>query len=64
MPTRSVIAVQRGEDDVCVAYGRDRGDTNIESRTMNLEKLLKWTWIEYFYIFDQNGNMIKKLLTS
>lgn len=44
------------QDDVCVAYGRDRGDTNIESRTMNLEKLLKWAWIEYFYVFDQNGD--------
>lgn len=43
------------QEDVTVAYGRDRGDTDVQSKMLNLEKMKEWGWIEYIYIFDKNN---------
>src|SRR5574344_1387346 len=40
------------QDDVVVAYARDRGDENQEFSKCTLEELKNWDWIEYIYIFD------------
>lgn len=44
--------------DVVVAYGRDRGEKNINSRMMNMKELKESieTDIDYVYIFDTNNN--------
>ena len=45
------------QDDVVVAYTRDRGD-NVEqthSKMQTLDQLKDWGWIEYIYIFDKNN---------
>jgi len=39
------------QDDVCVFYGRDRGETNQEAHPVTLENLADDPWIEYVYIF-------------
>ena len=44
--------------DVVVAYGRDRGEENQEARICSLQKLKKWDWIEYIYIFNDKGEWI------
>ena len=38
------------QDDVVVAYGRDRGETNIDARVGSLEDMCQG-WIEYAYVF-------------
>ena len=43
------------QDYVCVAYGRDRQETEQEARELTLKQMLKNTWIEYFYVFDKDG---------
>ena len=43
------------QEDVCVFYGRDRGETEIEARTVDLEKLDKDIFIEYIYIYGIDG---------
>jgi hypothetical protein len=44
------------QEDVCVAYGRDRGEEGQESKILSFEELTsEETWIEYVYIFDENG---------
>ena len=40
------------QDDVVVAYGRDRGETDQEASFCSLKELKKWGWIEYIYIFN------------
>lgn len=40
---------------VCVAYGRDRGESNVEAKVMSLKELFEETWIEYFYIFTKDN---------
>jgi hypothetical protein len=41
--------------DVCVAYGRDRGESNTQSKILTLKEMFNETWIEYFYIFTKDG---------
>ena len=43
------------QKDVVVAYGRDRGETNVDAKIVSLDKLFENTWIEYFYVFDTSG---------
>ena len=41
------------DKDVCVFYGRDRGEQETEPRYLTKEKLFDpKNWIEYVYIFD------------
>ena len=41
------------DKDVCVFYGRDRGEQETEPRYLTKEKLFDPTnWIEYVYVFD------------
>lgn len=48
------------QEDVVVAYGRDRGETGQEKSIKTLQGLKDWDWIEYIYIFD-NDNKWKYL---
>src|SRR5574344_320538 len=48
------------QEDVVVAYGRDRGETRQEKSIKTLQGLKDWDWIEYIYIFD-NDNKWKYL---
>ena len=43
------------QDKVCVAYGRDRGESNVEAKTLSLKEMFNETWIEYFYIFTKEN---------
>lgn len=43
------------QDGVVVAYGRDRGEKEQESQIYNKQQLLDYGWIEYVYIFDEDG---------
>jgi hypothetical protein len=44
------------QDGVTVAYGRDRGETNVEARDMTLAELDDSNnWTEYVYIFNQDN---------
>jgi len=43
------------QEDVCIAYGRDRGDENVASKILNYKQLRDWGWIEYFYIFTPDN---------
>jgi len=43
------------QDNVVVAYGRDRGEEKQESVVRTLEQLKNWDWIEYIYIFDKDN---------
>ena len=38
------------QDDVCVFYGRDRGENGVQATTVELEKLDKDIFIEYVYV--------------
>lgn len=41
------------QKDVCVFYGRDRGEKNTEARVIKLSEINdKNSWIEYCYIYD------------
>lgn len=41
------------DKDVCIFYGRDRGERETEPRYLTKEKLFDpQSWIEYVYIFD------------
>lgn len=43
------------QKDVTIAYGRDRGDKNIEARTLTMEQLDDPNnWTEYVYIFNKD----------
>lgn len=42
------------QEDVCVFYGRDRGETDIGAQIISLEDA-KNSWCEYMYIFDKDG---------
>lgn len=42
------------QEGVTVAYGRDRGETDIEARNITLEQA-KESWCEYMYIFGRDG---------
>lgn len=44
------------QEDVCVYYGRDRGETGIEARMVRLEDIeAPDSWIEYCYVFGKDG---------
>lgn len=44
------------QGDVCVFYGRDRGETGTEADTyFTLSELEKESYCDYFYIFTPNG---------
>lgn len=44
------------QEDVVVAYGRDRGETGVEAKEYSFKQLTnKNSWIEYVYIFDKNN---------
>ena len=46
---------EKRQDNVCVAYGRDRGESNTEAENLSLKEIFNETWLEYFYIFtDKN----------
>jgi len=38
--------------DTCLAYGRDRGDANVNAKTTIFEDLIKDQNVDYVYIFD------------
>ena len=42
------------QEGVVVAYGRDRGETDIDAREITLDGALG-SWCEYMYIFGQDG---------
>lgn len=43
------------QDDVCVAYGRDRGEAEQEAKIYTMKELKEEGWIEYVYIFDEDN---------
>ena len=43
------------QDDVCVAYGRDRGETGTEAKIMTLHELVNVDWIQYVYILGPDN---------
>ena len=38
--------------DTCLAYGRDRGDSNVSAKTAVYEDLIKDQNVDYVYVFD------------
>lgn len=46
------------QDNVCVAYDRDRGEKDVEARELTLKEMFENYWIEYFYIFTKNNTWI------
>ena len=44
------------QENVTIAFGRDRGDTNVEAQTLTMEQLdAPDNWTEYVYIFNKDG---------
>ncbi len=43
------------QEDVVVAYGRDRGETGQEAKICTMSTLKGWEWIDYIYIFNENN---------
>lgn len=39
------------QDNVCVAYGRDRNEENTQARILSKDEMFSNSWIEFFYIF-------------
>ena len=46
------------QDDVTVAYGRDRGEKGQESTLCSMQELKDWNWIEYIYIFNTKNEWV------
>lgn len=47
------------QDNVCVAYGRDRGEENTQPKIVTLENLCSDdSWIEYVYIYTLEGEWV------
>ena len=47
------------QDGVVVAYGRERGDKDVEAKNFTARQLTsEETWIAYIYIFDKNNKWI------
>lgn len=42
------------QKDVCIFYGRDRGDTDTEARNITFESA-KDSWCEYMYVFGRDN---------
>ena len=38
--------------DTCLAYGRDRGESNVDKKNSEYDKLITDQSVDYFYIFD------------
>ena len=47
-----MIDIQNEQEDVCVFYGRDRGETGNEPQIVNRDQLDKDIFIEYVYVYD------------
>lgn len=43
------------EKNVCVFYGRDRGEEGVEPKEVSLKELASNIWIEYVYIYTLDG---------
>lgn len=43
------------QPDVVVAYGREREELNVEPKIMTLNKMRKYSFIDYFYIFTKEN---------
>ena len=39
------------QDNVCVAYGRDRNEENTQARILSKDEMFSNGWIEFFYVF-------------
>jgi len=47
--------LENRQDNVCVAYGRDRGESGTEAKVLSLKEMFEESWIEFYYIFiDKN----------
>lgn len=46
------------QDDVVVAYARDRGETGQQKSLCSMGELKNWSWIEYIYIFTPEKEWI------
>lgn len=42
------------QNDVCVFYGRDRGETDTEAKEVDLKNLDEDIWIEYCYVYGKD----------
>lgn len=49
---------RNNQKDVCVAYGRDRGDASTKAKESTLNEMFENDWIEYFYIFTLDNKWI------
>ena len=49
---------RNSQEDVCVAYSRDRGDKQQNARETTLNEMFENDWIEYFYIFTLDNKWI------
>lgn len=47
--------VYNRQDDVCMFYGRDRGEKDQQAFPVKLEDVGKDDWIEYCYVFMRDG---------
>ena len=45
------------QDDVVVAYGRDRGESETEAKILSLKEMFEESWIDYYYIFKIGKRM-------
>lgn len=43
------------EKNVCIFYGRDRGEEGVEPKEVNLNELASDYWIEFVYIYTLDG---------
>ncbi len=43
------------QENVVIAYGRDGGEKNQESKILSMRELQDYPWIEFVYIFDKDG---------
>ena len=46
------------QDDVVVAYGRDRGETDVEAREGSLQDMANSGWIEYIYVYSLDNKWL------
>lgn len=46
------------QEDVVVAYGRDRGETDIDARVGSLKDMADSGWIEYIYVYTLDNKWL------
>jgi hypothetical protein len=52
-PTTSTHCYNKPEDGVCIFYGRDRGEDNVDPRTFeNRQEWIRGIGQQYNYLFD------------